>query len=362
MPHATRRALSGGPVDVSRFAGDLIDQLPKECARKGLTLPTFYDSFVDLKIVFALACPEHRGTSLKQMLELLHIPQQGRQHSGLDDCRNFASIIAHLIGLQAEFSPTHRAGGMQLRGHGAERRPGDWDCPACGAIAFASKGACYRCGEPRPSGATPSPAADAAAASPRDSRDSGRSRRPGDWDCPSCAALVFASKVACFRCATPRPAGTGMLPAAGGSGSGRQPTRRAGDWDCPNPNCRALVFASRQICFRCGSPPIGSWGNSPMMAMGMGMGMGMHPQMMQQQMRMGPQQAMMSPQHMMSYPQPHMMPPQQQYAMSQLMSQQMVQVQGQPSPQGRAHQPSPQQQWAQQQAYMAQQQSYLAQQ
>ena len=29
--------------------------------------------------------------------------------------------------------------------------------------------------------------------------------RPGDWTCPSCGANVFASKLACFRCSTPKP-------------------------------------------------------------------------------------------------------------------------------------------------------------
>ena len=33
------------------------------------------------------------------------------------------------------------------------------------------------------------------------------------------------------------------------------PSRRPGDWDCPNPSCRALVFASKTACFRCGTPP-----------------------------------------------------------------------------------------------------------
>ena len=62
-PHAAR-------VSASRVSsGDLMDQLPKECARKGIPLPSYLSSFADLKIVFALACPDHRGTSLKQMLE-----------------------------------------------------------------------------------------------------------------------------------------------------------------------------------------------------------------------------------------------------------------------------------------------------
>ncbi len=66
---------SGTAVFVAHGGWDLVDQLPKECARKGIALPDFYGAFADLKILFALACPEHRGTSLKQMLEFLGLPQ-----------------------------------------------------------------------------------------------------------------------------------------------------------------------------------------------------------------------------------------------------------------------------------------------
>ncbi len=31
--------------------------------------------------------------------------------------------------------------------------------------------------------------------------------REGDWTCPVCSALVFASKTECFKCRTPKPAG-----------------------------------------------------------------------------------------------------------------------------------------------------------
>lgn len=35
------------------------------------------------------------------------------------------------------------------RGNGGEK-PGDWPCPSCGANVFASKNACFKCGEPKP--------------------------------------------------------------------------------------------------------------------------------------------------------------------------------------------------------------------
>ena len=40
-------------------------------------------------------------------------------------------------------------------------------------------------------------------------RDAGPLRRPGDWICPRCNALVFASRSECFKCGAPRPPGAG---------------------------------------------------------------------------------------------------------------------------------------------------------
>jgi hypothetical protein len=37
----------------------------------------------------------------------------------------------------------------------------------------------------------------------------------GDWNCPACDAMVFASKNFCYKCKTPRPDGGG-----GGGGYG----------------------------------------------------------------------------------------------------------------------------------------------
>mmetsp|Transcript_40963 Transcript_40963/g.105753 ORF Transcript_40963/g.105753 Transcript_40963/m.105753 type:complete len:215 (-) Transcript_40963:64-708(-) len=38
-------------------------------------------------------------------------------------------------------------------GKGGDSRPGDWECPGCGANVFASKDACFKCGERKPAGA-----------------------------------------------------------------------------------------------------------------------------------------------------------------------------------------------------------------
>ncbi|CAE7764016.1 TEX13A [Symbiodinium sp. CCMP2592] len=46
-------------------------------------------------------------------------------------------------------SPPPRRGGGGGGGPAFERRPGDWDCPNCGAIVFASKDTCFKCGYTR---------------------------------------------------------------------------------------------------------------------------------------------------------------------------------------------------------------------
>lgn len=316
---------------------------------------------------FSIHCP----LTLSHTLGCLLARQFGRQHSGLDDCRNFARILSRLLALHADVSPTHQIGVGQLRGHGAGRRPGDWDCSACGAIAFASRPNCYRCGEPRvdpPERASPSETRQATAASSPRERST---RRSGDWDCPSCKAHVFSSKAVCFRCLLPRPLNadspTPSSGSGGGHGGGRQPARRTGDWDCPNQSCRALVFASRQSCFRCGSPPpmhvqyaaaAAAW-NSAQMGSMVPIGHGpMHAdQMVMATSSMGPtahQGYVPHSQHgyAMNPTQPYAMAPQQTFAMGQAMS-------GGHSPQGNFHDAMvrsahEQHQWAQQQAYMAQ--------
>jgi len=108
------------------------------------------------------------------------------------------------------------------------RRPGDWDCPACVAHNFSSRSECFKCGMMKPGGVT---------------------RRPGDWWCGKCNGHNYAYRVDCFKCGADKaegnsePRANGTLPYGG---------RRAGDWNCPN--CNAHCFASRMECFKCGEP------------------------------------------------------------------------------------------------------------
>ena len=133
----------------------------------------------------------------------------------------------------------------------ADVRPGDWNCPKCAANVFASKFSCFKCGEPKPGiGTPPAP--------------SGDNVRPGDWVCGSCNANVFGSKSACFRCGAPKPmpGGYGGYPGGGGGGYGGGPPPqqgggggevRHGDWPCGS--CGANVFSTKTSCFRCGGTP-----------------------------------------------------------------------------------------------------------
>ena len=137
----------------------------------------------------------------------------------------------------------------------------------------------------------------------------------GDWNCPNCDATVFASKNSCYKCQTPKPAGTGGGGGGGGYGANHAPcalaaqnvsgltlvfrTRaggggggfggggfsggggfgggggggfaggggggfggpqvRPGDWGCPS--CGSNVFASKRQCFKCGTSKPGEEGS-----------------------------------------------------------------------------------------------------
>lgn len=89
--------------------------------------------------------------------------------------------------------------------------------------------------------------------------EAGSSPKPGDWWCPQCGEMVFASKTSCRMCGfeAKGKGGKGFCKGGkggkggkdGGKGTGK--TQRIGDWNCPN--CGDLVFASRDAC-RCGTP------------------------------------------------------------------------------------------------------------
>ncbi|CAE8585887.1 unnamed protein product [Polarella glacialis] len=104
-------------------------------------------------------------------------------------------------------SAPHSYSGGGKGGGGGDVRPGDWACGKCGANIFASKVECFKCGTPK------APACKMTSA-PHSYSGGGKGGgggdvRPGDWACGKCGANIFASKVECFKCGTPKEGGGG---------------------------------------------------------------------------------------------------------------------------------------------------------
>jgi len=68
--------------------------------------------------------------------------------------------------------------------------------------------------------------------------------RPGDWVCPKCQDMQFASRVECRSCNEPKPTSKGGGKSKGNFG--------LNDWTCPN--CSDHQFARNVKCRQCGEP------------------------------------------------------------------------------------------------------------
>ncbi len=115
------------------------------------------------------------------------------------------------------------------------RKAGDWDCPKCQDLNFASRSECRKCGAQKPA------------------RGYG-GERPGDWHCPNCSDMNFASRSECRKCGTAKPDGESGSSSSSGGGGGRsysEQAMRPGDWFCPD--CKDMNFASRSECRKCGA-------------------------------------------------------------------------------------------------------------
>lgn len=77
--------------------------------------------------------------------------------------------------------------------------------------------------------------------------------KPGDWHCPTCNYLCYASRDSCPRCRTPAPE-------RNSNHSGVQARRLPGDWDCDR--CRFHNYAFRPQCMKCGALKQNSLSNS----------------------------------------------------------------------------------------------------
>jgi len=141
----------------------------------------------------------------------------------------------------------------------AMNRGGDWWCPDCNNLVFASKDTC-RCGKWKP----------------KEFKKATLTAgwKPGDWECPKCKDHVFAKNTACRKCHTPksvtvadpvpvslkRPRQEEDEKKEGGEEVAveeepvfKKPRldeqdMKSGDWIC---SCQVHNYASRKVCYKC---------------------------------------------------------------------------------------------------------------
>ncbi|KPA80344.1 hypothetical protein ABB37_04612 [Leptomonas pyrrhocoris] len=89
-PHSRCVFATDGPMDMREF------MYHHSVSRQGIRFPPLFYQYVDVKQIFAgfFHCSQGK---IKAMLEVLHVPFEGRLHSGLDDARNIASIVIALL-------------------------------------------------------------------------------------------------------------------------------------------------------------------------------------------------------------------------------------------------------------------------
>ena len=106
------------------------------------------------------------------------------------------------------------------------KKYGDWNCPSCKNLVFASKVQCGLCRTLK----------------------SGLSQE-SDWKCPKCSDLVFARRNGVCRCGFKQEPAQFKPERPQPERPNPQPERRPGDWWCNA--CESWVFSYKKEC-RCG--------------------------------------------------------------------------------------------------------------
>ncbi|KAL8152555.1 hypothetical protein V2J09_010315 [Rumex salicifolius] len=92
----------------------------------------------------------------------------------------------------------------------------------------------------------------------------------GDWMCGVCQHVNFKKRDPCQKCGFPKNGSPDDLSAY----LANKTEVLAGDWYCQTMNCGAHNYASRSLCFRCGSMKAdhynAGYGNNLMSAAGFG--------------------------------------------------------------------------------------------
>lgn len=93
---------------------DLKIMLPKQCSYFSIAIPKYMRQWVNIKHVFQ-AVTGRKAMGMPGMLRDLGLTLDGRHHSGIDDCRNIAKILAELAKRHPNIQPTMRLPPFQLR-------------------------------------------------------------------------------------------------------------------------------------------------------------------------------------------------------------------------------------------------------
>jgi inhibitor of KinA sporulation pathway (predicted exonuclease) len=72
---------------------DLRTMMPKQCKYNKIAMPVVFKNYENIKDLFTNKY-NTKPFGMKMMLEYLGIPLDGRHHSGIDDSRNIAKIMA----------------------------------------------------------------------------------------------------------------------------------------------------------------------------------------------------------------------------------------------------------------------------
>ncbi|XP_029567624.1 E3 SUMO-protein ligase RanBP2 isoform X4 [Salmo trutta] len=158
-------------------------------------------------------------------------------------------------GVAAESKPSTMQFGAQFG-----KKPGQWDCDTCAVRNQASSSSCVSCQTPNPAAKT---VVDGAAASKPLTNPLGSgfgaqfSKKPGQWDCDTCAVRNQASSNSCVSCQTPNPSAKSTVevaqpPKPTVSGFGDLFAKRDRQWDCDT--CLVRNDASASKCVSCQTP------------------------------------------------------------------------------------------------------------
>ncbi|KAF4661891.1 3'-5' exoribonuclease 1 [Perkinsus olseni] len=90
-----------GPWDIFKF-------LVPECLRKRIPIPQWALHYADVRRHFQYALRLEKWCSISSMLEMLGLTFEGRQHSGIDDATNIATIIITLANDRSQTMFTNR--------------------------------------------------------------------------------------------------------------------------------------------------------------------------------------------------------------------------------------------------------------